>query len=80
MSCPALRSTCDILVQNRSATRTLPRAETAIAEVPNRKTVNPRSNSGSQMDIQTCQPVADHILSRPGDIPTNLNHFTYCNL
>ena len=26
------------------------------------------------MGIQTCQPVAGHILSRSGNIPTNLNH------
>lgn len=46
----------------------------AIAEVPKRKPVNPHSNSRSQMGVQTCQPVTDHIFSRSGDIPTNLNH------
>ena len=45
----------------------------AIAEVPKRKPVNPRSNSRSQMGVQTCQPVAEYI-SCSGDIPTNLNH------
>jgi len=46
----------------------------AIAEVPKRKPVNPHSNSRSQMGVQTCQPVTDHIFSCSGDIPTNLNH------
>jgi len=46
----------------------------AIAEVPKRKPVNPRSNSRSQMGVQICQPVADQIFSCSADIPTNLNH------
>jgi len=46
----------------------------AIAEVPKRKPVNPRSNSRSQMGVQICQPVADQIFSWSADIPTNLNH------
>ena len=46
----------------------------AIAEVPKRKPVNPRSNSRSHTDVQTCQPVADQIFSCSGDVPTNLNH------
>src|SRR5271166_3366028 len=46
----------------------------AIAEVPKRKPVNPRGNSRSHVGVETCQPVADHIFSCSGDIPTNLNH------
>ena len=46
----------------------------AIAEVPKRKPVNPHSNSGSNMGVQTCQPIADHIFFCSADIPTNLNH------
>ena len=46
----------------------------AIAEIPKRKPVNPCGNSRSHMGVQTCQPVADHIFSGSGDIPTNLDH------
>src|ERR1017187_10828946 len=46
----------------------------AIAEVPKRKPVNPHSNSRSQMRVQTCQPVTDHIFSCSGDIPAEAYH------